>query len=85
MRTGVQFTGSLTANQTQRWFTFNWPATWHVVWYIVPTSPRSGAPQLDWDVSVERATATNCTYWITVKNLTNQNVTFEGRYAVMNA
>ncbi len=82
---GVQFTGTLAANQTQRWFTFNWPATWHVVWYVVPTSPRSGAPQLDWDVSVERATATNCTYWITVKNLTNQNVTFEGRYAVMNA
>ncbi len=85
MRTGVQFTGSLTANQTQRWFTFNWPATWHVIWYMTPTSPRNGAPQIDWDVAVERASATNCTYWITVKNLTNQNVTFEGRYAVMNA
>lgn len=84
MRTGVQFTGSLTANQTQRWFTFNWPATWHVVWYMVPTSPRNGAPQIDWDVAVERASASNCTYWITVKNLTNQSVTFEGRYAVMN-
>lgn len=84
MRTGMQFTGSLTPNQTQRWFTFNWPASWHVVWYMVPTSPRNGAPQIDWDVSVERASATNCTYWVTVTNLTNQNVTFEGRYAVMN-
>ena len=85
MRTGVQFTGTLGPNQTQRWFTFNWPATWHVVWYIVPTSPQRGAPQLDWDVAVERADANNCTYWITVQNLTNQNATFEGRYAVMNA
>ena len=31
MTTGVQFTGSLAANQTQRWFTFNWPAAWHDV------------------------------------------------------
>ncbi len=85
MHTGMQFTGSLAANQTQRWFTFNWPATWHVVWYMAPTSPRTGAPQIDWDVAVERASAANCTYWITVKNLTNQNVTFVGRYAVMNA
>ncbi|MDQ4044179.1 MAG: hypothetical protein M3173_01845 [Chloroflexota bacterium] len=85
MRTGVQWTGTLAPNQTQRWFTFNWPAAWHMVWYIVPTSPRSGAPQLDWDVSVERANANTCTYWITVTNLTNQNVTFEGRYAVMTA
>jgi hypothetical protein len=85
MRTGVQFTGTLGPNQTQRWFTFNWPASWHVVWYIMPTSPRSGAPELGWEVAVERADPNNCTYWITVKNLTNQSVTFEGRYAVMNA
>lgn len=85
MRTGVQFTGSLGANQTRRWFTFNWPARWHVVWYVMPSTPRRGAPQLDWDVSVERGDATRCTYWITVKNLTNRTVAFEGRYAIMNA
>lgn len=85
MHTGVQWTGSLGPNQSRRWFTFNWPASWHVFWYMTPTSPRVGAPQVDWDVAVERASSTHCTYWITVKNLTNQNVTFEGRYAVMNA
>jgi hypothetical protein len=84
MWTGVQFTGSLGPNASNRWFTFNWPAAWHVVWYMVPTSPHSGAPQIDWDIALERADANNCTYWITVKNLTAQSVTFEGRYAVLN-
>jgi len=54
-----------------------------MIWYMMPTSPRSGAPQLDWDVAVERANATQCTYWITVKNLTATPVTFEGRYAIL--
>ncbi len=84
MRTGRQFTGTLAPRQTRRWFTFNWPADWHVVWYMVPTTPRRGAPQIEWDVAVERGDASRCTYWITVKNLTNAPVTFEGRYAVMN-
>lgn len=84
MRTGTQFTGTVPANATRRWFTHSWPAEWHVVWYMVPTSVRRGAPQVDWDVAVERADATRCTYWITVKNLTSQPLTFEGRYAIMN-
>jgi hypothetical protein len=50
---------------------------------MMPTSPRPGAPQIDWDVSVERANATQCTYWITVKNLTNTTLTFESRFAVL--
>lgn len=83
MWTGVQFTGSIPASATQRWFTYNWPTSWHVVWYMMPTSPRVGAPQLDWDVAVERASTTYCTYWITIKNLTTDTVTFEGRYAVL--
>lgn len=84
MWTNTQFTGSLAPGASKRWFTFNWPTTWHVVWYVVPTSPQSGAPQVDWDVAVERASAAHCTYWITVKNLSSQTVTFEGRYAVLN-
>ena len=83
MWTGIQFTGTLAGNETKRWFTFNWPTAWHVVWYMMPTNPRLGAPQVDWDVAVERAEATRCTYWLTVKNLTPDPVTFEGRYAVM--
>ncbi len=84
MRTGVQFTGQLAPNASGRWFTFGWPASWHMIWHIMATTPRSGAPELDWDVAVERASADAVTYWITVKNLTNATVAFEGRYAVMN-
>ena len=83
MWTGTQFTGTLAPSQTRRWFTFNWPAGWHVVWYCVPTSPQVGAPQVSWDVAVERASSTHCTYWITVRNLTANTVTFEGRFAVL--
>lgn len=83
MYTGVQWTGTLQPNQTTRWFTWGWSATLHVVWYMMPTSPRSGAPQVEWEIAVERANSTQCTYWITVRNLTNAAVTFEGRYAVL--
>jgi hypothetical protein len=83
MRTGVQFSASLAGSETRRWFTYGWPVGWHVVWYIMPTSPQAGAPQLDWDVAVERASSTHSTYWITVRNLTATQVTFEGRYAVL--
>jgi hypothetical protein len=84
MYTGVQFTGTLTEGQSRRWFTWGWNASKHVVWYMMPTSPRVGAPQVNWTVEVERADANACTYWITVKNLTTASVTFEGRYAVLN-
>jgi hypothetical protein len=83
MWTNVQFIGTLAPNQTQRWFTFGWPASWHVVWYMVPTTVMLGNPSIDWDVAVERADTNNCTYWLTVKNLSGSTVTFEGRYAVL--
>lgn len=83
MWTGIQWTGTLAPSQSRRWFTHSWPASWHVTWYMMPTSPRAGDAQIDWDIAVERANATHCTYWITVKNLTSNTVTFEGRYAVL--
>ena len=85
MRVGVQFTGLLQANQTASWYTFNWPQQWQVIWTVVPTSPRAGAPQIEWTVEVERASATNITYWITITNLTKVPVNIEARYAVTNA
>ncbi|WP_375444466.1 WD40/YVTN/BNR-like repeat-containing protein [uncultured Fibrella sp.] len=80
---GVQFTGSLTANQTRKWFTFRWPATWHVIWTVMPTNPLPGNPQVKWNVEVERADAEYATYWISVTNLTASPITFEGRYAIL--
>lgn len=80
---GVQWFGSIDPGASRRWFTFGWPAAWHVVWTIMPTSICPGAPQLSWSVAVERANAGQCTYWITVKNLSARAVRFEGRYDVL--
>lgn len=80
---GVQWTGSLAANETRRWFTHSWPATWHVIWTAMPTSVQSGGPQITWRVQVERSSPELLTYWITVQNLTATPVTFEGRYCIL--
>jgi hypothetical protein len=79
---GVQFQGSLAANQTQRWFTFNWPATWHVIWTVMPTTFDT-VPQLTLTVQVQRASAEFVTYWLTVQNLTTKPVNFEGRFCIL--
>lgn len=80
---GTQWFGTLGPNQTRRWFTFGWPAAWHIVWTVMPTSICSGAPQLRWTTAVERADTSQATYWITVTNLTARTVRFEGRYDVL--
>jgi hypothetical protein len=82
-RVGVQFTGVVPATSTRRWFTFNWPEWELVDWRMLPTVARPGAPQLSWRVDLERASGNYLTYWITVTNLTNQDVPFEGRYCVL--
>jgi hypothetical protein len=82
---GVQFQGHLPKNSTRRWFTFNWPACWHVVWEIVPITPRVGAPQIKWKVQVERATSGTITYWLKVTNLTGKDIDIEGRYSILAA
>ncbi len=81
--TGVQFTGSLTANQTQKWNTFNWNPANHVVWYMIPTSVNTTGAEVQWSVAVQRTSSTACSYLITVTNLTAATVTFEARYAIL--
>ncbi len=83
MRVGVQFTGTVGANTSGRWFTHSWPPDWNVVWTVVPTTPAPGVPQIEWDIEVQRASATAITYWIEVKNLTAAPVAVEGRFAVL--
>lgn len=82
-RVGAQWTGTVPARSSRRWFTFNWPEWELVDWRMLPTVPRPGAPQLSWRVALERASGNYLTYWITVTNLTDQDVTFEGRYCVL--
>jgi hypothetical protein len=80
---GVQFTGNIPAGGTRRWFTFNWPAHWHVLWTVVPTTPRPGAPQIKWQVQVERASDGFITYWINITNISPAPCDIEARYAVL--
>jgi hypothetical protein len=80
---GVQWFGTIPGNNTARWFTFGWPADWHVVWTVMPMTACPGAPQLTWSTQVERANAAQATYWITVQNLTANTVRFEGRYDIL--
>jgi hypothetical protein len=85
MQVGTQFTGSLPANASQSWFTYNWPAEWDTVWTVVPDTVATGSPEVQWDVAVERASDQFITYWITVTNLTANPINFEARFAVLNA
>ena len=55
----------------------------YVVWTVVPTTPKLGAPQISWSVSVERAEDAYITYWISITNLTGDEVGIEARYAVL--
>ena len=81
--TGVQFRGQVGPRATKQWFTFRWPAHWHVLWTVIPTSPQVGAPQIRFRTRVERATDYYATYWISAVNLTDRPVDVEGRFAVL--
>jgi hypothetical protein len=83
MTLGVQFTGTVPANSSRKWFTFNWNANWQVLWSVVPTSPRPGAPQIEYSIEVERASTGFITYWVSIRNLTNVPVNIEARYAIL--
>jgi hypothetical protein len=81
---GRQWTGTIGPNRTMRWFTHSWPATWHVIWTVMPTTAQSGGgQQLTWNVQVEKANAEHVTYWITVKNHVNRTIRFDGRYCIL--
>jgi hypothetical protein len=80
---GVQFFGTLGAGASSSWYTWGWPVSWHVIWTIMPITFCPGWAQLSWNVQVERANASQCTYWITVKNLTSDPVRFECRYDIL--
>lgn len=80
---GVQWTGTVQANATRRWYTQNWPADWHVAWTVVPTTQHPDEPQVSWKVQVQRTSVEHVTYWIRVTNLTSTEVDIEGRYCVL--
>jgi hypothetical protein len=79
---GAQFTGTLAASETRRWFTYGWPACWNVAWTVVPRSPVTPGPGLSWRVQVERASRERLTYWIRITNLTAAPLEVEARYEI---
>jgi hypothetical protein len=84
MAYGVQFRGRLQPNQTQRWFTYNWPNSADVAWMVVPTDAQPGSPHVTCDVALEDAGNNTLTYWLTIQNLTSDSFDFEARYNFLN-
>jgi hypothetical protein len=80
---GTQFHGTVAASQTKRWFTYNWPACWHVIWTVVPTSPVTPKPGISWRVRVERASRERITYWISITNDTGAAAEVDARYEIV--
>ncbi|WP_051480577.1 M64 family metallopeptidase [Cellulomonas sp. KRMCY2] len=80
---GAQFTGTLAAGGTTRWFTYDWPACWHVIWSVVPRSPVTPGESLTFNVQVERSSRERLTYWVSATNLTAAPLELEGRYAIV--
>lgn len=81
---GVQFTATIPANSTRRWFTHSWPFFWFVVWTVVPTSPAIDGPeQIEWKVQITRQSETLLKYFLEIRNLRNYDVTIEARYNVL--
>lgn len=86
MQFGVQFNGTVAPGQTRRWFTHSWNAAHNVVWVMVPTAPVvDGAAQLEWKVQTTRQAANLVKWFIEVRNVTNATVSFQARYAILNA
>ncbi len=80
---GTQFHGTLAAKQTRRWFTYNWPACYHVLWSVIPTTPVTPSVGLSWKVQVERASRERITYWISITNETDEAIEVDGRYEIV--
>lgn len=81
---GTQFSATVAAQATSTWFTHSWPAHWFVVWQVIPTAPAVDGPaQLEFEVQITRQTDTLLKYFLKVKNLGAQPVSFQARYEVL--
>ena len=81
---GIQFRGKVPAGATRKWFTHSWPAHWIVKWDVIPTAPIvDGGPQLEFKVQKTRQSHKHLKYFIEVKNLSNKEISFDARYAVL--
>lgn len=78
---GTQFSGTLSPGQTQLWFTHSWPVDLNVDWTVRPTTVSGGGPKITWTVETERPSAGFITYWIRIRNMSSETLSFEARYS----
>ncbi|MBM3783923.1 MAG: hypothetical protein FJW30_06150 [Acidobacteria bacterium] len=84
MTLGTQFSGTVAASSSRRWFTHSWNAAHRVIWMVVPKAPAvDGNPQIEWKVQVDRQAPNLLKYFIEVRNLTGGQVEIEARYAIL--
>jgi hypothetical protein len=76
---GTQYRGRIAPGQTQRVFTFNWPANEVVHWSVYPTTEDAilSASSVD----IERDPDDRVTYYITVRNIGRVTSDYELRFA----
>lgn len=81
---GVQFTGTIPAQTTYLYYTFDWAPAEYVEWSVMSDSVYSGEAEFTLSpVSTQRSTASDVTYWLTITNNTSSSQNFEGRYCIL--
>jgi hypothetical protein len=80
---GVQFSDTLAAAETRRWFTHSWPACWQVHWTAIPRNPGPSGPALEIRVRTERASRELVTYWLDISNRSAASVEFDARFEIL--
>jgi len=81
---GVQFTFTLSPNQTALFFTFWWNPVDTQVWTVMNDTVNANNPAVSLtNVATQRTSSTTVTYWLTVQNLTSVNQDIEGRFCIL--
>ena len=75
----VTQTTPLAAGEEESWFTFGWPAGYHLDWEAVPIT-LGGSERLLLTKRLERAPDGTITYWLTVRNDGGTATTYRLRY-----
>jgi hypothetical protein len=81
---GVQFDGSVAANSTNLYFTFDWNPAQNIAWSIMPTTTSSSGPELTLsNVGLQLSDSSDATYWLTISNPTSSTQSFQGRFCIL--
>lgn len=80
----VQFTYTLSPNQTVLFYTFGWNPADTQDWTVMNDTVNASNPAVSLtNVATQLTSSTTVTYWLTVQNLTSSNQNIEGRYCIL--